>query len=112
MTFSDENAFGVLIGYHAIEDDEYALEPADFAHVLVAVGFGFRYLTPVGPIRVDLGRRLQVGRPPTLFKVGAGGQIVSEPYQVDSSCFGLGGSGGSVVTDNLCVLHLSIGEAF
>jgi len=31
MTLSDENAFGVLIGYHAIEDDEYALEPAEFA---------------------------------------------------------------------------------
>jgi hypothetical protein len=31
MTLSDENAFGVLIGYHAIEDDEYALEPEQFA---------------------------------------------------------------------------------
>jgi hypothetical protein len=28
---SDENAFGVLLGYFALEDDEYALEPADFA---------------------------------------------------------------------------------
>ena len=31
MTLSDENAFGVLISYHAIEDDEYSLEPAEFA---------------------------------------------------------------------------------
>ena len=31
MTLIDENAFGVLIGYHAIEDDEYGLEPAAFA---------------------------------------------------------------------------------
>jgi hypothetical protein len=31
MTLSDENAFGVLIGYYAIEDDEYALEPTEFA---------------------------------------------------------------------------------
>lgn len=31
MALSDENAFGVLIGYHAIEHDEYALEPAEFA---------------------------------------------------------------------------------
>jgi hypothetical protein len=30
MTLSDENAFGVLIGYFAVEEDEYALEPADF----------------------------------------------------------------------------------
>jgi hypothetical protein len=31
MPLSDENAFGVLIAYFAIEHDEYALEPADFA---------------------------------------------------------------------------------
>ncbi|MEO7037309.1 MAG: hypothetical protein ABI548_25370 [Polyangiaceae bacterium] len=31
MTLSDENAFGVLIGYHALEDDEYSLEPEQFA---------------------------------------------------------------------------------
>ena len=31
MSLSDENAFGVLIGYFAIEDDEYTLEPAQFA---------------------------------------------------------------------------------
>jgi len=31
MSPTDENAFGVLIAYHTIEDDEYALEPADFA---------------------------------------------------------------------------------
>jgi hypothetical protein len=30
-TLSDENAFGVLIGYFALENDEYALEPQDFA---------------------------------------------------------------------------------
>jgi hypothetical protein len=31
MSLSDENAFGVLIAYFAIEHDEYALEAADFA---------------------------------------------------------------------------------
>jgi hypothetical protein len=31
MTCSDENAFGVLIAYFAVENDEYTLEPADFA---------------------------------------------------------------------------------
>jgi len=88
------------------------IHPDDLVDVLVAVGIGLRYRTPVGPIRVDLARRLQVGRPPPLFSVDATGQIRSEPYRVDDSCFGLGGSGGSVVTDNLCVLHLAIGEAF
>lgn len=31
MSATDENAFGVLIAYHTLEEDEYALEPADFA---------------------------------------------------------------------------------
>ncbi|HEV8246377.1 MAG TPA: hypothetical protein VGP93_11440 [Polyangiaceae bacterium] len=30
MTLVDENAFGILIGYFAIEDDEYALERENF----------------------------------------------------------------------------------
>ncbi len=89
------------------------IELDDFAHLLVAVGFGLRYRTPVGPIRVDFARRLQVGRPPPLFAVDPlTGQIVQLPYKVDDSCFGIGGTGGSIVTDNLCVLHISIGEAF
>ena len=31
MALRDENAFGVLIGYHQIEDDEYRLEAEQFA---------------------------------------------------------------------------------
>ncbi len=30
MAFVDENAFGILIGYHSIEDDEYGLERERF----------------------------------------------------------------------------------
>ena len=86
---------------------------ADFAHLLVAVGFGLRYRTPVGPVRLDFARRLPVGRPPPLFAVDAtSGRAVEQPYRVDDSCFGIGGSGRSIVADNLCVFHLSIGEAF
>jgi translocation and assembly module TamA len=89
------------------------LEPQDFAHVLMAVGFGLRYRTPVGPVRVDFARRLQVGSPPPLFEVDGAGTLQVDRYKVNDSCFGLGGTGGSdVVTDNLCVLHISIGEAF
>lgn len=88
------------------------LQPEDFAHPLMAVGFGLRYRTPVGPVRVDFARRLQVGNPPPLFMVDATGRLSQQTYKVDDSCFGLGGTGGSVVTDNLCVLHISIGEAF
>jgi len=87
------------------------LHADDLPHLLVAVGLGLRYLTPVGPVRVDFGRRLQVGRPPPLFAV-VEGRIEEQRYKVDDSCFGLGGTGGSEVSDNLCALHISIGEAF
>ena len=88
------------------------LHADDIPHVLVAVGLGVRYLTPVGPVRVDFGRRLPVGRPPQLFELDQDGRIHDHPYKVDDSCFGLGGTGGSEVNDNLCALHISIGEAF
>ena len=88
--------------------------PDDFIHVLWAVGFGLRYLTPVGPIRVDLARRLQLGRLPPLFASDASGKIVQiSSYPVGTSCFGIGGTRPDTpVTDNLCVLQISIGEAF
>jgi len=85
---------------------------ADIPHVLWAVGAGVRWLTAIGPIRVDLARRLPFGDPPVLYQV-VGGQIMVLPYTPDDSCFGLGGShAGTLVTDNMCALHISIGEAF
>lgn len=90
-----------------------------------AAGFGFRYLTPIGPIRLDLGFRLPVGRPPPLFDLD-GREITyrmladgsAEPGReggshVNRSCFGIGGSSGGVwVKDGLCAFHISIGESF
>jgi translocation and assembly module TamA len=85
-----------------------------FEHMMFAVGAGLRYRTPIGPIRVDLARRLPFGTPPQLFAVEpVTGRIVQLPYAANDSCFGLGGSNvNTVVPDNLCVLHISIGEAF
>lgn len=91
------------------------LGPDDFGRMLWAVGGGIRYRTPVGPIRLDIGRRLQVGRLPPLLTMNPMTGTITEDdnYPVDDSCFGLGGSGvDTVVRDNLCVLHISIGEAF
>lgn len=88
-------------------------DAATFGHMMYAVGAGVRYRTPIGPIRLDLARRLPFGTPPQLFSVDATGRIIELPYAVDDSCFGLGGSHvATVVPDNLCVLHISIGEAF
>jgi translocation and assembly module TamA len=93
--------------------------------LLWAVGLGLRYLSPIGPIRVDLGVRLPFGRPPPLYDLD-GTEITyrrlpggaTEPGRengdnIAESCFGIGGSGGSSwVSGDLCSLHISIGEAF
>ena len=85
----------------------------DLPHVLWAVGVGIRWLTPIGPIRVDLARRLPFGDPPVLYQVDAAGAIAPISYTPDNSCFGLGGSHPATpVSDNMCALHISIGEAF
>jgi translocation and assembly module TamA len=100
--------------------------PDDVSTLLWAVGVGLRYRTPIGPIRIDFGRRLQRGRPPVLLGIDVMTGVVSQipfgpnspasglpPYQLNDSCFGLGGSGrATVVTDSLCALHIGIGEAF
>jgi translocation and assembly module TamA len=89
------------------------LEPGDVAHVLWAVGVGVRWITPIGPIRVDLARRLPFGELPPLLAVDAAGAIVEVPYVANDSCFGIGGSHTSgPVPDSLCALHIAIGEAF
>ena len=48
-----------------------ASSPADIPHVLWAVGVGIRWITPIGPIRVDLARRLPFGDLPMLYAVDA-----------------------------------------
>lgn len=90
-----------------------------------ALGAGLRYRTPIGPVRLDVAVRLPFGRPPPLFDLDGteityrrlpGGGV--EPGRetggnVDTSCFGIGGSSRSTwVRDGLCAFHLSIGEAF
>lgn len=81
-----------------------------------AVGAGLRYLTVVGPIRLDIARRLNIGR----------GLPVSTPgyiYPDSGGCFGLGSrwrTNGprsregtfAGAPDGQCAVHISIGEAF
>ncbi|MFT3711809.1 MAG: BamA/TamA family outer membrane protein [Archangium sp.] len=93
-----------------------------------AVGFGVRYRTPLGPIRVDLGFRLpfvggaqqvtnlagtdggdvkQVLSAPGCFLGLGSGLPIDKPFVAGATPLGYGGS-----PDNLCSAHLSIGEAF
>jgi translocation and assembly module TamA len=87
--------------------------PDDVPALLWALGFGLRYRTPIGPIRIDFARRLQRGRPPPLLEITAAG-VSQVRYDIDDSCFGIGGTSGrtSMGTDGLCVFHIAIGEAF
>ena len=88
------------------------LTAADLPHVLWAVGVGIRLLTPIGTVRFDVARRLPFGDPPVLYEV-VGGVITPVSYTPDNSCFGIGGSHvPTPVSDNMCALHISIGEAF
>ena len=104
-------------GLVGIEDFSHANRPKLFGpQHYHAVGMGLRYLTVVGPVRLDIARRLNIG----------GGLPVSTPgyiYPEAGGCFGIGSrwrptgpttpSGAFAgAPDGLCALHLSIGEAF
>lgn len=89
------------------------LRPSDLRTMLWAAGMGLRYRTPIGPIRVDIARRLPWGRLPPLLALDLGSGVISEqPYAARTDCFGIGGSRGGPVSDGACVFHIAIGEAF
>lgn len=72
-----------------------------------AVGLGLRYITVVGPLRVDIARRLNIGPPLPVEGMGY-------TYPESGTCFGLGGKKTTYAgaPDGLCTFQLSIGEAF
>ncbi len=78
-----------------------------FDNLYHAVGVGLRYLTIVGPVRLDFAWRLNIGDPLPV-------QGAPPTYSPSASCFGLGD--GKVnyagAPEGICTLHLSIGEAF
>jgi translocation and assembly module TamA len=77
-----------------------------------AVGIGVRYATIVGPVRLDLARRLNIGRPLPIFDPTTGMATTQGGL---GDCFGLGGSKEhdyAGAPEGLCTFFLSIGEAF
>jgi translocation and assembly module TamA len=79
-----------------------------FDNLQYAVGAGLRYLTPLGPIRLDFAYRLDLG-PALPVQVLGGARAPSS-----SGCFGFGkgrtDSGGA--PEGACSIQISIGEAF
>ena len=89
-----------------------APRPDDIGRLFHALGFGLRFSTPVGPIRLDLGFRLPVGGPRTVLSGIGTNQVEIRTEPESQSCFGFGSSGATPLRDGVCSLHLSIGEAF
>lgn len=77
MTLSDENAFGLLLAFHDLEDVEYTLAPEDFAARFTefrSAALGHASDTPLGAgaTILDLGHALY-------FEVGDGDQA-TDPF--------------------------------
>ena len=91
-----------------------------------AVGIGLRYLTLIGPIRLDIGYRPPFGGPLRVYSAYSAKDLENQPEQQqaarqlieglnDTSCFGLFGNKGTKypgAPEGRCSFHLSIGEAF
>jgi hypothetical protein len=119
---ADAVLMATFVDFGTVTRDRFPLN--EIGRMSWAVGLGFRFLTPVGPLRVDLAFRLPVGRPPplydqagreiTYYRPGAGNVEpgIETGENVDRNCFGFGGNQHTWVHDGLCAFHLSIGEAF
>lgn len=85
-----------------------------FDSLFHAVGFGVRFLTPVGAIRLDLARRFPGAQRDVDLAATLPGGVPR--FVENTSCFGFGGGsagpGEVLLRDGLCQFHLSIGEAF
>lgn len=86
-----------------------SLRASSFRDTLFAVGTGIRYRTPVGPIRLDLAYRPDVGPPLPIYQPSG----TTLTYQTQTGCFGIGGGAPTAGSpEGPCSLHVSIGEAF
>lgn len=94
------------------DDPDYVVHNLQYA-----AGFGFRYRTPVGPVRLDFAYRLGTGNHRTLeVDQPTNGPQVHYPAQ--GTCFGIkddpNGNGPRIPgsPEGPCSIQLSIGEAF
>lgn len=79
-----------------------------FDNLQFAFGGGLRYLTPIGPIRLDFAYRPDIG--PALPVE----RLANVAAPAASGCFGLGGAraNGAGAPEGPCSIQISIGEAF
>jgi len=93
---------------------EEGINPLASGRTAVTPGFGVRYASPVGPVRIDLGiRRSGVEELPVVTQTtDAGGFNQIVPLAVRKRYDPLEGTGFLAQVTNRLQLHLSIGEAF
>jgi hypothetical protein len=75
----------------------------------VTPGIGVRYITPVGPVRVDIGYRPDLTQPLAVYTETIGADGRSELVQIGERDYNA--NAGRSFLDRL-VLHFSIGQAF
>jgi translocation and assembly module TamA len=96
---------------------EGSLRLDGFKQMQYAVGAGIRYPTVIGPIRVDLAYRLNIGPPlPTQQDIvyKADGTPVPMTFEGTRGCFvgGFSNAGRAGYPEGPCAFHIFIGEAF
>jgi outer membrane protein assembly factor BamA len=83
----------------------------DLSTTQVAVGIGFRYRTPIGLLRIDLGYRLDVGGPLPVVPVRP-----SVGYTDNTNCFAFSsvdhGTNYAGAPWSRCAFHFAVGESF
>lgn len=86
------------------------LEASTVEQLQYALGGGVRYLTPIGPIRLDVAYRLPIGPPLPIVQLPNG--PLSFPLR--RGCLGFGGfsRAGAGAPEGVCAVHLTFGEAF
>jgi translocation and assembly module TamA len=85
-------------------------------NMLYAFGGGVRYRTPVGPVRLDLAYRPNIGPPlPVFQQIPDVNQPNTQAFNIPGQgCFGFGKTSANRAgsPEGTCSIHLSVGEAF
>jgi len=63
LPFHEQTVWGAAFQDFGILVEDMTASPIISSHPLAATGFGFRYLTPVGPLRFDIGWKWRKERP-------------------------------------------------
>ncbi len=112
--FALSETFGAAVFVDAGSVGEQAASPFSGGFSAVTPGFGLRYASPIGAVRVDLGIRPSLAEElPVVTQVtGADGEPRIVRLEIPKRYDPLEGSSGLDKLGRRLALHLSIGQAF